>query len=130
MVDRSALEVLRDACASADLPDLIRKQYEAADMLLRIAEREEFDNPAAATRAAAAAARVLSDTVAGVVVEERLMGLQAEVERLKRERQSGTLQTQKIEGGGLIGYDSDGKAVRTPSWAGRRPQFPKEKNEG
>lgn len=86
--NKSALEMLRDACRSADLPDLIRRQNEAADILLRIAEREEFDAPAVAARAAASAARVLSDTVAGVVVEERLTEIRAEVEALKNKRLS------------------------------------------
>jgi hypothetical protein len=121
--NKSALELLRDACQSADLPDLIRLQHEAASVLLRIARREEFDQPAVATRAAASAARILSDTVAGVVVEERLSELKAEVEDLRNQRIESAGRTPTATGpDGIIGYDADGKVVKTPKWM--RPSAP------
>ncbi len=115
---KSAMETLRDAAISTDLPDLIRQQHQAAQLLRRIAEREEFDSPAVAIRASAAAARVFSDTVGAVVVQERLDKIGEEIEAIKAERRNDQGHSRRRPPGSVIGISPSGHEVRTPTWGG------------
>ena len=120
-----------DALVSAvDINRLIEQGTEMADMLARVALREEHENPALATRAAQAAVRAYGEGVTGVLLAEQIKQVKADVQALMAARADPRDMKISADEGDIIGVDDEGNEIKRPPWARPPVTSQDEDNEG
>lgn len=114
--------------AAVDIQDLIQRSNDMADLLARVAQREEHENPSLAARAAQGAVRALTESVNGVLLARQIDQIKKDVKVLMDQRQDPRHLKVQYGDDNVIGTDKDGNEVKRPSWA-RPPKHEDTSNE-
>jgi len=123
------IETLKAQAAKFDLDNLIRQGTEMADLLARVALREEHENPSLSVKAAQAASRAFSEGVTGAILSEQIKQLQRSVKEMLSERRSANPYA-LAEEGDTIGVDAEGIEVKRPYWASPQQKRKEDEKQG
>jgi len=115
--DNTEPDGLEALAAAVDINRLIEQGTVMADMLARVALREEHENPALATRAAQAAVRAYGEGVTGVLLAEQIKQVKADVKAIMAQRADPRDMKIFADEGDIIGVDDEGNEIKRPHWA-------------